>query len=136
MTCELFRKYRTIHIHILFSVFKIFNFQTDNEIEKKLQSITFLGPFERYKLVKPYVQEQEKKAEAERAKKKEEENETSVNGEELLEERTNEQRIEAVSIFLFLFSLTLVLIDPFNPLFIDGKYNKQITQVIQWQQTT
>lgn len=88
----------------------IFNFQTDNEIQKKLQSITFLGPFERYKLVKPYVQEQEEKAEAERAKQEEERtNKTSING-ELIEERTNEQRIEAVSNILFLPTLFLFLV--------------------------
>lgn len=60
-----------------------------------------MGPFERYNLVKLYVQEQEKKEEAEKAKQEEEKKkETSPNGQAIADERTDEERIEAVCILI------------------------------------
>lgn len=69
----------------------------DNDVEKK-ESVRFLGPYERYKLVKPYIQEQERKEEAEKAKKNEE-NKGAVENPENSENRSVEQRIEAVGIY-------------------------------------
>lgn len=54
----------------------------------------FLGPFERYKLVRPFVRAKEQKLAEERAKQ---EKEAQKKNEKNATERTDEERIESVS---------------------------------------
>lgn len=91
-----------------------FDFQTDNEIEDKLKSIKFLGPFERYKLVRPYLEEQEKKEEAKRLKEAEERSKNSENPQEQIIERTDEDRIETVSGLYLIMKRVFILFSTVN----------------------
>lgn len=60
--------------------------QDESDSPSKLKQLKFLGPYERYKLVKPFIQAEEQKA----AEKRSAENST--------EEPTMEDRIAAVGI--------------------------------------
>lgn len=59
-----------------------------------MQTFKFLGPFERYKLVRPYIQ-----AEEEKLSKDKEESKASQKPEE--DTRTDEERIESVLLLNF-----------------------------------
>lgn len=88
----------------LFSFQLCLFFQADQGIPDKLQNVTFLGPFERYKLVRPFIQAQERKEEEERAK---EEKEKSKGQHTVSDSRTDEERIEAVCGYNFIKSYCL-----------------------------
>lgn len=74
------------------------NFQEINDSLKKVRGIGFLGPFERYKLVKPFIQAEEERLASEKAKM-EERTESSVQSSAsnaVADSRTDEERIESV----------------------------------------
>lgn len=75
-------------------VFKYLVFQ--EEVRAKLSKVTFLGPFERYKLVRPYIQEEERKA-LEEAKNAKEAGISETEKEQEKDAQTYEQRVETVS---------------------------------------
>lgn len=66
------------------------NLQIDEEISEKLQSIKFMGPFERYKMVKPFIQAEEERLAAEKEK---------ADNEKKADEPTDDQRMESVRIY-------------------------------------
>ncbi|VEN41035.1 unnamed protein product [Callosobruchus maculatus] len=95
------------------SMYAVFNIpdKLDNELsseaKEKLSCISFLGPFERYKLVKPYIQaeeqrlaEQKEKEEQEKAKVRAENEIAEQNAAEestvKADTRTDEERIESI----------------------------------------
>nr|XP_023014126.1 exosome component 10 [Leptinotarsa decemlineata] len=83
-----------------FSVFDGDKIQVEdaNDTRKKLQSFKFLTPFERYKLVKPFIQEEEEKlAAAEKDKETEEQPPNSgITSKEEGFLQTDEERIESI----------------------------------------
>ncbi|KAJ8920759.1 hypothetical protein NQ315_004899 [Exocentrus adspersus] len=63
---------------------------------KKIQRIGFLGPFERYKLVKPFIQAEEEKLATEKSKEEEMKQSSESKTETCIDNRTDEERIESI----------------------------------------
>lgn len=72
---------KSSHLEKASPAFSIFDSQEDSEegeAAKKLKALKFLGPYERYKFVKPFIEAEEAKAAAERKKNAEETKEPST----------------------------------------------------------
>ncbi|CAH1982116.1 unnamed protein product [Acanthoscelides obtectus] len=96
--------------HSMYSVFNIpdtLDNELSSETKKKLDSISFLGPFDRYKLVKPYIQAEEQRLAEEKSKEEEErakaraaegnsQQKTSEESTAQTDARTDEERIESI----------------------------------------
>ncbi|KAJ8938385.1 hypothetical protein NQ314_011518 [Rhamnusium bicolor] len=90
-----------LEIENCMSTYTVFN-KPENLDEKDVNeatekhSFTFLGPFERYKLVKPFIQAEEEKLAAEKAEAEQIITETSVSEDIQEDTRTDEERIESI----------------------------------------
>nr|CAH7712203.1 unnamed protein product [Callosobruchus chinensis] len=96
--------------HSMYAVFNIpdkLDIELSSEAKEKLSCISFLGPFERYKLVKPYIQAEEQRLAEEKAKEEQERvkarAENEIAEQNAAEEstmqadtRTDEERIESI----------------------------------------
>lgn len=71
------------------SIFEIGENAAQTKLQEFRRKTSFLGPFERYQLVRPFIEAREKKLAEEKAKKEEERRKE--------DNRTNEERIESVS---------------------------------------
>lgn len=79
------------------SIFKMVKNETREKLRQFRSKTSFLGPFERYQLVRPFIEARERKLAEEKAKKEEEER-TKLK-QEPEDNRTDEERIESVSDF-------------------------------------
>lgn len=73
------------------SIFKMVENKTQEKLRQFRSKTSFLGPFERYQLVRPFIEARERKLAEEKAKKEEEERTKQEDN------RTDEERIESVS---------------------------------------
>lgn len=74
---------------------------------KKVRSIRFLGPFERYKLVKPFIQAEEVRLASEKAKSDEKVVHSNAT-DTTTDNRTDEERIESVSAKIMYYKLKII----------------------------
>ncbi|XP_018571344.1 exosome component 10 [Anoplophora glabripennis] len=70
--------------------------EIDSEALKKIHSIGFLGPFERYKLVKPFIQAEEERLASEKSKNDEQKKSSQSVDVIVVDNRTDEERIESI----------------------------------------